>query len=125
MKKVFSKERFIEDMGIESYKASIQPDGYSYVNHCDGLTKEQIEVLGYETDEKWMIEIEDDSKEKDNKASIDLKVNVDDEGLEDTVDMLREATDLLPNITIRNNEQVYVTINYFNTTAKEYYKEEL
>lgn len=55
---------------------------------------------------------------------INLKVNVDNEGLEDTVDMLREATELLPNITIRNNEQVYVTINNFNTSAKEYYKGE-
>lgn len=55
---------------------------------------------------------------------INLKVNVDSEGLEDTVDILREATELLPNITIRNNEQVYVTINYFNTTAKEYYEED-
>lgn len=123
MKKVFSKERFIEDMGNEAYKASIQPDGYSYVDECDGLTKEEMYNLGYLAEEAWMIEIEDDSKEKGNKASIDLKVNVDDEGLEDTVDMLREAADLLPNITIRNNEQVHVTINYFNTTAAEYYKE--
>lgn len=111
--KVFSKEKYFKRGGND----------HDWVHECDGLTEEQMKSLGYQTDKSWMIEKEDDAQEKDNKASIDLKVNVDDEGLEDTVDMLREATDLLPNITIRNNEQVYVTINYFNTTAKEYYKE--
>ena len=117
--KVFSKEKYIKDMGEEAYSLA-----KGWVDKCEGLTKEEMLELDYGTEKAWMIEKEDDPKVKDNKASIDLKVNVDDEGLEDTVDMLREATDLLPNITIRNNEQVYVTINYFNTTAKEYYKEE-
>lgn len=120
MTKVFSKEKCIEDIGIEEYEKS----SYSWVDELDGLTKEQINNLGYETEDIWMIEKEDNPKVKDNKASIDLKVNVDDEGLEDTVDMLREATELLPNITIRNNEQVYVTINNFSVPAKEYYKED-
>lgn len=95
MKKVFSKKKFIEGKRLKEKGIG------DWVNLCDGSTKE-----------------------KDNKTGIDLKVNVDDEGLEDTVDMLREATDLLPNITIRNNEQVYVTINNFNATAKEYYMED-
>lgn len=122
MKKVFSKERYIDDIGIDAYEEN-RANGYDWAEKCDGLTEKEMKKLGYSTHETWMIEIEDDSKEKDNKGNIDLKVNIDDEGLEDTVDMLREAADLLPNITIRNNEQVHVTINYFNTTAAEYYKE--
>lgn len=123
MKKVFNRKKCIEDIGIEEYYNSFE-DNSSWIDECHGLTTEEIKKLGYEIEEKWMVEVEDEPKPKDNKGSIDLKVNIDDEGLEDTVDMLREATDLLPNITIRNNEQVYVTINYFNTTAKEYYKED-
>lgn len=119
MKKVFSKERYIEIEGEEAYAIS-----KNWVDKCDGLTEEEMNQIYYATDDDWMIEVKDEPKLKDNKANIDFKVNVDDEGLEDTVDMLREAADLLPNITIRNNEQVYVTINYFNTTAKEYYKED-
>lgn len=121
--KVFSKEKFIEVEGIEEYNDSFA-NNESWVDECDGLTEEQMKELGYQIIEKCMIEKEDDPKANGNKANIDLKVNIDDEGLEDTVDMLREATELLPNITIRNNEQVHVTINYFNTTAKEYYKED-
>lgn len=120
MTKVFSKEKYIEEVGIENY----EKESYPWVNECDGLTGEQMNELGYSFDNIWMVEKEDNPKVKDNKASIDLKVNVDDEGLEDTVDMLREATELLPNITIRNNEQVYVTINNFSVPAKEYYKED-
>lgn len=118
MKKVFSKKKYCEVIEQKENEVS------SWVNKCDGLTEEEINKLGYGVIDEWMIEAEDEPKEKDNKGSIDFKVNIDDEGLEDTVDMLREAADLLPNITIRNNEQVYVTINYFNTTAKEYYKED-
>jgi len=35
---------------------------------------------------------------------------------------IKEATDIKPNITIRNNQNVYVTINYFNESEKEYSK---
>ena len=117
--KVFSKEKFINQEGQQAYS-----DSKNWVNECDGLTKEEMEKLGFSTLNKWMIEKKVHGEEKKNKADINLKVNVDDEELEDTVDMLREVTDLLPSITIRNNEQVYVTINNFNTTAKEYYKED-
>lgn len=61
MKKVFSKERFIESMGYEEYKKTIFPDG-SYVDECDGLTKEEMEELGYFTDEDWMIEVEEENE---------------------------------------------------------------
>lgn len=116
--KVFSKEKYIKDMGEETYSLA-----KVWVDQCEGLTEEEMLEQGYATEKAWMIDKEDYLKVKDNKASIDLKVNVDDEGLEDTIDILKEATELLPNITIRNNEQVYVTINNFNTTAKEYYKQ--
>lgn len=33
---------------------------------------------------------------------------------------LRELKDSKPNITIRDNQNVYVTINNFNETEKEY-----
>lgn len=116
--KVFSKDKFIESEGIEEYEG-----GKEWVDQCEGLTAEQMLNLGYIVEADWMIEKEE-PKAKNNKAELDFKINIDDEGLEDTVDILKEATDLLPNITIRNNENVYVTINNFNTTAKEFYKED-
>ena len=55
-------------------------------------------------------------------TTIDIKVNR--EEVDDTLQELKEATDNKPNIIIRNNENVYVTINYFNETEKEYSKED-
>lgn len=54
--------------------------------------------------------------------NIDVKVNR--EEVDDTIQELKEAGSDKPNITIRNNSNVYVTINYFNETEKEYHKEE-
>ena len=54
--------------------------------------------------------------------NIDVKVNR--EEVDDTIQELKEACDNKPNITIRNNNNVYVTINYLNETEKEYHKEE-
>ena len=45
------------------------------------------------------------------EVGLDIKVNR--EELDDTVEELREITDTRPNITIRNNKDVYVTINYY------------
>ena len=56
--------------------------------------------------------------------SIDLDINVNREQLDDTIEELRELKDTRPNITIRNNQNVYVTINNFNETEKEYNKVE-
>lgn len=56
------------------------------------------------------------------KDSIDLDINVNKEGLDDTIEELKELTDNRPRITIRNNKNVYVTINNFNETEKEYMK---
>ena len=52
--------------------------------------------------------------------SINLDINVDREQLDDTAEELRELKDEKPNITIRNNQNVYVTINNFNETEKEW-----
>ena len=53
---------------------------------------------------------------------VDVKVNR--EEVDDTIQELKEVCDNKPNITIRNNNNVYVTINNFNETEKEYHKEE-
>ena len=118
MKKIFSKRKCMECAGIKDEK-----NVCSWINECDGLTEEEMKEFGYKTEERWMIEVPEEKGGNMNKSDINLKVNVDSEELEDTVDMLKEVTDMLPNITIRNNEQVYVTINNFNVPAKEYYKE--
>lgn len=55
-------------------------------------------------------------------TTIDVKANR--EEVDDTIQELKEACDNKPNITIRNNNNVYVTMNYFNETEKEYHKEE-
>lgn len=52
--------------------------------------------------------------------STDLDINVNREQLDDTVEELRELKDSKPNITIRDNQNVYVTINNFNETEKEW-----
>jgi hypothetical protein len=60
-------------------------------------------------------------------SEIKTKVTVDTQELEDATDLIEEVGERLdsvvPNITIRGNENVYVTINNFNATAEEYYKE--
>ena len=48
---------------------------------------------------------------KMNKQTIDLDVNVNKEGLSDMVKELEELTGINPNIIIRNNDNVYITIN--------------
>ena len=55
-------------------------------------------------------------------TTIDVKVNG--EEVDDTIRELKETCDDKPNITIRNNNNVYLTINYFNETEKEWSKEE-
>ena len=55
--------------------------------------------------------------DEDNTINVDVKVNK--EEVEDTITELKEAIDVRPNITVRNNKNVYVTINYFNESEKE------
>ena len=56
-------------------------------------------------------------------SQIDLDINVNREQLDDTIEELRELNDTKPNITVRNNKNVYITINNFNETEKEWSKE--
>lgn len=55
--------------------------------------------------------------------SIDLDINVNREQLDDTIEELKELKDTKPNITVRNNQNVYITINNFNEPEKEWSKE--
>lgn len=55
---------------------------------------------------------------------IKAKITVDTQELEDATDLIEEVGDRLnnvvPNITIRNNQNVYVTINNFNETESQW-----
>ena len=59
---------------------------------------------------------------------VKMKVDVDTSELEDARDLISEVRERLdsvvPNITIRNNDNVYVTIYNYNTTAEEFYGKE-
>lgn len=51
-----------------------------------------------------------------NEINVDIKVN--NEELEETKEILEEISDLMPNITIKENENVYLTINFFREEDK-------
>lgn len=55
---------------------------------------------------------------------IKSKITVDTQELEDATDLIEEVSERLnsvvPNITIRNNQNVYVTINNFNETESQW-----
>lgn len=59
---------------------------------------------------------------------IKTKITVDTQELEDATDLIEEVGERLksvvPNITIRNNQNVYVTINNFNETEGQWAREE-
>lgn len=61
-------------------------------------------------------------QKRESNHEFNLDINVNKEQLDDTIDELKELNETRPNITIRNNENVYVTINYFNETEKQYTK---
>lgn len=56
--------------------------------------------------------------------TINAKIAVDTQELEDATDLIEEVGERLntvvPNITIRNNQNVYVTINNFNETESQW-----
>ena len=60
-------------------------------------------------------------------GEINTKISVDTEELEDAADLIKEVgerlSSVVPNITIRNNQNVYVTINNFNETEKQWTEE--
>lgn len=55
---------------------------------------------------------------------IKTKISVDTQELEDATDLIEEVGERLhsvvPNIVIRNNQSVYVTINNFNEPEKQW-----
>lgn len=59
---------------------------------------------------------------------IKTKITVDTQELEDATDLIEEVGERLhsvvPNITIRNNQNVYVTINNFNETEGQWARKE-
>lgn len=59
---------------------------------------------------------------------IKTKITVDTQELEDATDLIEEVGERLksvvPNITIRNNQNVYVTINNFNETEGQWARQE-
>lgn len=52
------------------------------------------------------------------------KISVDTQELEDATDLIEEVGErlhnIVPNIVIRNNQNVYVTINNFNETERQW-----
>lgn len=60
-------------------------------------------------------------------GEINTKITVNTEELEDAADLIEEVgerlSSVVPNITIRNNQNVYVTINNFNETEKQWAEE--
>ena len=64
-KKVFSKEKWFNDIlhinpELKEYIYLKMNDKKSWVNECDGLTKEEMNELGRTTHDDWMVEVEED-----------------------------------------------------------------
>ena len=63
-------------------------------------------------------------REERRMNEIKAKITVDTQELEDATDLIEEVGERLnsvvPNITIRNNQNVYVTINNFNETESQW-----
>lgn len=59
---------------------------------------------------------------------INTKITVDAQELEDARDLIEDVSaelrSVVPNITIRNNQNVYVTINNFNETEGQWARKE-
>ena len=61
-------------------------------------------------------------------SEINTKITVDTQELEDAKDLIEDVSaelrSVVPNITIRNNNNVYVTINNFNETERQWAERE-
>lgn len=57
-------------------------------------------------------------------SEINTKITVDTQELEDARDLIEDVSaelrSVVPDITIRNNQNVYVTINNFNETERQW-----
>lgn len=58
----------------------------------------------------------------DNKIKLDVEVN--DNGLEEMADTIERIGDAMPNIVVRNNQNVYFTVNNWVTKEENKEKEE-
>lgn len=58
MKRIFSKEKFIERMGEDTYQEAFEifGDG-NWIDQCDGLTVEECEKMEFNISEAWIKEI--------------------------------------------------------------------
>ena len=54
-----------------------------------------------------------------SKEKLEFGIEVNDEELQDAVDKIREHNVSRPNIIFRNNDNVMVTINYWNNEPKD------
>ena len=55
-----------------------------------------------------------------NNKDLDLNINVKKDGLEDLADTMERIGDAMPNIVVRNNQNVYLTINnWINDNTEE------
>ena len=73
MKKVFSKEKYFKDMG--KYEWSLMdaagiPYDKRWQTICEGKTKKECMNLGWFVDKDWLVEVDDDEKEKKTKMTI-------------------------------------------------------
>ncbi len=54
-----------------------------------------------------------------NNNDLDINVNVKKDGLEDLADTMERIGDAMPNIVVRNNQNVYLTINNWTSDSVE------
>lgn len=67
MKKVFSKEKYFKVEGREAWDTLGRlgiPEDKRWPNICDGKTPKECNKLGYEINDDWCIEVDDDQKEE-------------------------------------------------------------
>lgn len=61
MKKVFSKEKFIEVMGYEKYQEAVEIAGNdNYVDFCNRKTGKECAENGWLISDDWCVEVEDE-----------------------------------------------------------------
>ena len=72
MKKIFSKEKYFEDMGRGNWNmldSAGVPEDKRWQSVCDGKTVDECARLGYVIDADWLVEV-DEEKEKKVKMTI-------------------------------------------------------
>ena len=72
--------------------------------------------------------MEQKGRKERRMSEINTKITVDTQELEDARDLIEDVSaelrSVVPNITIRNNQNVYVTINNFNETEQQWAERE-